>query len=40
VTPALIALGMGTAIAIGLIGGLFPAVRAATLPIARVIGGR
>jgi putative ABC transport system permease protein len=33
VTPALLAEGLGWALAIGLVGGLLPAVRAATLPV-------
>jgi putative ABC transport system permease protein len=37
VTPGLIALGIGWAAAIGLIGGLFPAIRAARLPIATAL---
>jgi putative ABC transport system permease protein len=36
-TPALIALGIVWAAAIGLIGGLFPAVRAARLPVAQAL---
>jgi len=37
VTPGLVALGIGWAAAIGLIGGLFPAVRAARQPIATAL---
>jgi putative ABC transport system permease protein len=37
VTPGLIALGIAWAAAIGLIGGLFPAIRAARLPIATAL---
>jgi len=37
VTPGLLVQGIGWALAIGLIGGLFPAVRAARLPIARAL---
>ena len=38
VTPGLIALGIIWACLIGLIGGLFPAIRAARLPVARALG--
>lgn len=34
VTPSLIALGIGFAFALGFVGGLFPAIRAASLPVA------
>jgi putative ABC transport system permease protein len=34
VTPSLIALGLGFAFTLGFIGGLFPAIRAASLPVA------
>ena len=34
VTPSLVALGIGFAFTLGLVGGLFPAIRAATLPVA------
>jgi len=37
VTPALIALGVAWACCIGLIGGLFPAIRAARLPVATAL---
>jgi putative ABC transport system permease protein len=37
VTPALLVLGSGIALAIGLVGGLFPAIRAARLPIATAL---
>lgn len=37
VTPGLIGLGIGLALAIGLIGGLFPAIRAARQPIATAL---
>ena len=37
VTPALIALGIIWACAIGVIGGLFPAIRAARLPVATAL---
>ena len=37
VTPALIALGILWAFAIGAIGGLFAALRAARLPVAQVL---
>lgn len=40
VSPGLIALGMGSACVMGLVGGLFPAIRAATFPVATVINGR
>jgi putative ABC transport system permease protein len=40
VTPALITLGIGCAALIGLVGGLIPAIRAATLPVATVINRR
>lgn len=39
-SPGLIALAMGSACVMGLVGGLFPAIRAATLPVAAVINGR
>lgn len=39
-SPGLIALAMGSACVMGLLGGLFPAIRAATLPVATVINGR
>jgi putative ABC transport system permease protein len=34
VTPSLIALGLGFAFTLGFVGGLFPAIRAARLPVA------
>jgi putative ABC transport system permease protein len=34
VTPSLVALGIGFAFTLGFIGGLFPAIRAARLPVA------
>jgi putative ABC transport system permease protein len=37
VTPALLVLGSGMALAIGLVGGLFPAIRAARLPVATAL---
>jgi putative ABC transport system permease protein len=37
VTPLLLVLGTGIALFIGLIGGLFPAVRAARLPVATAL---
>lgn len=37
VTPGLIAVALGLAILMGLIGGLFPAIRAARLPVARAL---
>jgi putative ABC transport system permease protein len=37
VTPALLGLGMALAVGVGLIGGLFPAVRAARLPVATAL---
>jgi len=37
VTPALVVLGIVWAFAIGLIGGLFPAIRAARLPVATAL---
>jgi putative ABC transport system permease protein len=37
VTPALLALGLAWALAMGLVGGLFPAVRAARLPISQAL---
>ena len=37
VTPDLLARGIGWALAIGLIGGLLPAIRAARLPVARAL---
>jgi putative ABC transport system permease protein len=37
VTPALITLGLGAALLMGLLGGLFPAVRAARLPVATAL---
>jgi putative ABC transport system permease protein len=37
VTPALLALGLAWSLGMGLIGGLFPAVRAARLPISRAL---
>lgn len=37
VTPALITLGLGAALIMGLLGGLFPAVRAARLPVATAL---
>jgi putative ABC transport system permease protein len=37
VTPALLVQGVIYATAIGLIGGLFPAIRAARLPIAQAL---
>jgi len=40
ITPRLMAAGMACACGVGLVGGLFPALRAATLPVASVIKGR
>jgi putative ABC transport system permease protein len=37
VTPGLLALGIGWAVAIGMVGGLFPAIRAARLPVAAAL---
>jgi putative ABC transport system permease protein len=37
VTPWLFAQGLGWALAIGLIGGLLPAIRAARLPISKAL---
>jgi putative ABC transport system permease protein len=37
VTPALLAQGGGYAILIGLVGGLFPALRAARIPVAHAL---
>jgi putative ABC transport system permease protein len=37
VSPALVTIGIVWACAIGLIGGLFPAVRAARLPVAEAL---
>ncbi|HKV10940.1 MAG TPA: ABC transporter permease [Thermoanaerobaculia bacterium] len=37
VTPELVGLGLGAALAMGLLGGLFPAVRAARLPVATAL---
>lgn len=37
VTPGVLGLGLGWALAIGLVGGLFPAVRAARLPVAAAL---
>ena len=37
VTPALLAVGIGWACAVGFVGGLFPAVRAARLPVATAL---
>jgi putative ABC transport system permease protein len=37
VTPGLVALGIGWAIAIGAVGGLFPAIRAARVPVAEAL---
>jgi putative ABC transport system permease protein len=37
VTPALLGVGIAWACAVGLIGGLFPAVRAARLPVATAL---
>jgi putative ABC transport system permease protein len=37
VTPALLAIGVGLACAVGFLGGLFPAVRAARLPVATAL---
>ena len=37
ITPALLAQGLGLALAIGLVGGLFPALRAARLPVAAAL---
>ena len=39
VTPALLGIGLAWALGLGLLGGLFPAVRAALLPIARALRG-
>ncbi len=40
VTPALIGLGVAFACALGLVGGLFPAIRAARVPVATALRGR
>jgi putative ABC transport system permease protein len=37
VTPAIAVTGAAVAVAIGLIGGLFPSVRAARLPVAEAL---
>ena len=37
VTPRLLALGLAYALLIGLVGGLFPAIRAARLPVATAL---
>ena len=37
VTPALLGIGVGWACAVGFLGGLFPAVRAARLPVATAL---
>lgn len=37
VTPALVTLGLGAALVMGLLGGLFPALRAARLPVATAL---
>jgi putative ABC transport system permease protein len=37
VTPGLLAMGIGLACAVGFLGGLFPAVRAARLPVATAL---
>ncbi len=37
VTPQLLAMGVGYALAMGLVGGLFPAIRAARLPISQAL---
>jgi putative ABC transport system permease protein len=37
ITPALLATGMAWAVAVGFLGGLFPALRAARLPVARAL---
>jgi putative ABC transport system permease protein len=37
ITPTLLAVGIGLACAVGLIGGLFPAVRAARMPVATAL---
>ena len=39
VTPTLVALGVGLACTLGFVGGLFPAIRAARLPVAAVLRG-
>jgi len=39
VTPDLLQLGFGWAVTLGLVGGLFPAVRAARLPIVTALRG-
>jgi putative ABC transport system permease protein len=39
VTPVLISLGLLIAVAIGLVGGLIPAARAARLPVATALRG-
>jgi putative ABC transport system permease protein len=39
ITPALAILGVVWALAIGFVGGLFPAIRAARLPVARALRG-
>ena len=37
VTPTLLVLGVGWALALGLLGGLFPAIRAMRLPIVKAL---
>jgi putative ABC transport system permease protein len=37
VTPSLVGLGIGFASILGFVGGLFPAIRAASLPIAAAL---
>jgi putative ABC transport system permease protein len=37
VTPTLLAIGIGWACLVGFLGGLFPAVRAARLPVATAL---
>jgi len=37
VTPALLGVGIAWAFGVGLVGGLFPAVRAARLPVAMAL---
>jgi putative ABC transport system permease protein len=37
ITPMLLAIGVGSACAVGVLGGLFPAVRAARLPVATAL---
>lgn len=39
VTPTLVAVGIGFACTLGFLGGLFPAIRAARLPVATLLRG-